>query len=98
MFWIILILFVGFGIGWLLQGKVKLPTGLITTISICLLLFALGLEIGSNKELLADLPKMGLTAAAVAVFGILGSALAVRAFSGLYRKLKERDLRKEGRQ
>lgn len=94
MFWIILILFAGFGAGCLLKGRVKLPTGTITTVSICLLLFALGLETGANRELLSNLPTMGAAALAVAVFGILGCGLAVKSFARLYFKLKERDLRK----
>ena len=69
----IIILVAGFLVGLLLQGRVKLPTGMITLISICLLLFILGLEIGSNKELLGNLPSMGLIALLVAVFTLLGS-------------------------
>lgn len=95
MFWIVLILFAGFGVGYLIKGRVKLPTGIITMVSICLLLFALGLEIGSDKELISNLPTMGLTALSVAVLGILGSCIAVVAFSGLYQRLKSRDLARE---
>ena len=69
----ILILVAGFLVGLLLQGRVKLPTGLITLISICLLLFILGLEIGSNKQLLGNLPSMGLIALLVAVATLLSS-------------------------
>lgn len=69
----IIILVAGFLAGLLLQGRVKLPTGMITLISICLLLFILGMEIGSNKELLGNLPSMGLIALLVAVFTLLGS-------------------------
>ena len=69
----IIILVAGFLAGLLLQGRVKLPTGMITLISICLLLFILGLEIGSNQELLGNLPSMGLIALLVAIFTLLGS-------------------------
>lgn len=86
MIWAVLLMFAGFGIGWLLKGRVKLPTGTITMISICLLLFALGLEIGSNRELLANLPTMGLTAFIVAVFGILGSCLVAKYVMRLFEK------------
>lgn len=69
------ILLAGFLVGLLLKGRVKLPTGVITMASICLLLFILGLETGSDRTLLANLPTMGLTAAIVAVFTILGSVV-----------------------
>ena len=69
----ILILVAGFLVGLLLQGRVKLPTGVITLISICLLLFILGLEIGSNKQLLGNLPSMGLIALLISVCTLLGS-------------------------
>ena len=68
-------LLAGFLLGLLLKGRVKLPTSAITLASICLLLFILGLEIGGNRELLANLPTMGLTALVVSVLAILGSVL-----------------------
>ena len=77
----ILILVAGFLVGLLLQGRVKLPTGLITLISICLLLFILGLEIGSNKQLLGNLPSMGLIALLVSVCTLLGSVLLTKFFT-----------------
>ena len=61
------ILLAGFLLGLFLKGRVKLPTSAITMASICLLLFILGLEIGGNNELLANLPTMGLTALIVSV-------------------------------
>ena len=75
------ILLAGFLIGLLLKGRVKLPTSAITLISICLLLFILGLEIGGNQELLANLPTMGLTALIVSVLAILGSVTLARLFT-----------------
>ena len=96
----IIILVAGFLVGLLLQGRVKLPTGMITLISICLLLFILGLEIGSNKELLGNLPSMGLIALLVAVFTLLGSITLTklltrhsgcRSRSGSGKKKEERE-------
>ena len=74
----IIILVAGFLAGLLLQGRVKLPTGMITLVSICLLLFILGLEIGSNKQLLTNLPEMGLIAVLIAVCTLLGSVSLTR--------------------
>ena len=75
------ILLAGFLVGLLLKGRVKLPTSVITLASICLLLFILGLEIGGNQELLANLPTMGLTALIVSVLAILGSVTLARLFT-----------------
>ena len=75
------ILLAGFLLGLLLKGRVKLPTSAITLASICLLLFILGLEIGGNRELLANLPTMGLTALVVSVLAILGSVVLARLFT-----------------
>ncbi|MBR4353017.1 MAG: lysine exporter LysO family protein [Bacteroidales bacterium] len=74
-------LLAGFLLGLLLKGRVKLPTSAITLASICLLLFILGLEIGGNRELLANLPTMGLTALVVSVLAILGSVFFARLFT-----------------
>lgn len=75
------ILMAGFLFGLWLKGRVKLPTSAITMASICLLLFILGLEIGGNRELLSNLPTMGLTALIVSVLAILGSVTLARLFT-----------------
>ena len=75
------ILLAGFLFGLWLKGRVKLPTSAITMASICLLLFILGLEIGGNRELLSNLPTMGLTALIVSVLAIQGSVTLARLFT-----------------
>ena len=75
------ILLAGFLFGLWLKGRVKFPTSAITMASICLLLFILGLEIGGNRELLSNLPTMGLTALIVSVLAILGSVTLARMFT-----------------
>ncbi len=75
------ILLAGFLFGLWLKGRVKLPTSAITMASICLLLFILGLEIGGNRELLSNLPTMGLTALIVSVLVVLGSVTLARLFT-----------------
>lgn len=90
MLWLILTLFIGFGLGLLLRDRTKLPTGTITMVSICLLLLVLGMEIGSNKELLSNLPTMGLTAVIISVGGILGSVVLAKILTGIIQKNKAR--------
>ncbi len=51
--------------------------------AIYLLLFLLGLSVGTNKEVIQNLGKIGYEAIAIAIASILGSVL----FSGLLFKL-----------
>lgn len=81
----------------LLRDKAKLPTGTITMISICLLLLVLGMEIGSNKELLSSLPTMGLTSVIVSVGGILGSVVLAKILTDIIRHKKARKTQEEAK-
>lgn len=45
----------------------------ITTWLIWLLLFMLGIEVGSNKQLISALPTLGVEAMVLSVFATLGS-------------------------
>lgn len=90
MLWLILTLFIGFGAGLLLRGRVKLPTGAITLVSVCLLLLFLGMEIGSNSELISNLPSMGLASVIVSLGGILGSVVLAKVLMVIIRRSKER--------
>lgn len=97
MLWLLLTLFIGFGVGMLLRDRAKLPTGTITMISICLLLLVLGMEIGSNKELLSSLPTMGLTSLIVSVGGILGSVVLAKILTDIIKRKKARKAQEEAR-
>ena len=76
MFTIISIMFVGIGIGYVLRNlqflqKIEKSTSL----TIFLLLFVLGISIGSNS-LIINLGRFGWQAAILATLSILGSMLA----------------------
>lgn len=47
----------------------------ITTWLIWLLLFMLGIEVGSNKQLISALPTLGVEAMVLSVFATLGSCI-----------------------
>ncbi len=47
----------------------------ITTASIYLLLFLMGISIGSNKEIVSNLSKLGTTALIITAFSLAGSIL-----------------------
>ena len=77
MFTIISIMFTGIGIGYLLRGlrflqKVEKSISL----TIFLLLFVLGLSIGSNSLIINNIGKFGWQAIVLATLSILGSLLA----------------------
>ena len=62
--------------GYLLRNKkIKFFQQLIITL-IWLLLFLLGLEIGSNKDVFSQFGKLGFEASLIATGGTLGSVLA----------------------
>lgn len=74
MFTIISIMFVGIGIGYVLRNlqflqKIEKSTSL----TIFLLLFVLGISIGSNSLIINNLGRFGWQAAILATLSILGS-------------------------
>ena len=77
MFSIISIMFLGIGIGYLLRNlKFLEKVEKSTSLTIFLLLFVLGLSIGSNTLIVNNLGKFGWQAIVLATSSILGSMLA----------------------
>ena len=59
----------------------------LTTWSIYLLLFLLGVSIGTNKEIISNLPTLGVTALTIAGFSLAGSILlSVVTYRVFFRK------------
>ena len=82
MFIVILFIFLGIAFGYILRtrlaskvGVIGALNGRITTWLIWLLLFMLGLEVGSNRELIAALPTLGVEAMVLSVSATLGSCV-----------------------
>ena len=82
MFIVILFIFLGIALGYTLRtrlaskvGVIGALNGRITTWLIWLLLFMLGLEGGSNRELIAALPTLGVEAMVLSVSATLGSCV-----------------------
>jgi uncharacterized membrane protein YbjE (DUF340 family) len=72
---IIILLAVGIAIGWLIRKKQKL-TGIIDRLlgwSVYLLLFLLGIGIGTNEEIIRDFSTLGLQAIGISLLAIAGS-------------------------
>lgn len=58
------------------RKRIVAGTGRLLMISIFVLLFILGVGIGSNKEIIGQIGSLGLTAAGLGIFAIAGSILA----------------------
>ncbi|MEG0517513.1 MAG: LysO family transporter [Bacteroidales bacterium] len=83
MFVVIGIMFFGVALGFLLKKMEwlqKISKGI--SVTIFLLLFLLGLSVGSNKEIVDNLATLGGQAFILAIMGSLGSAIAAW---GVYR-------------
>jgi uncharacterized membrane protein YbjE (DUF340 family) len=70
---VVLIMLCGIGVGYLMRRcHMKLWPWIITVL-IWLLLFLLGIEVGSDKHILQSLNKLGLEALVLSLAGIAGS-------------------------
>lgn len=84
MFIVILFIFLGIGIGYAVRTRstsaplisaVNKWSGKATTWLIWLLLFMLGLEVGSDKHIIASLPTLGVEALLLSVCATVGSCV-----------------------
>ena len=76
MFVVLGFMLAGIAVGFLVRRlKMRFIHGLILTL-IWLLLFLLGLEIGSNQSVVSQFPRLGLQAFLLATGGTVGSVLA----------------------
>lgn len=76
MFSVIIVMLAGMLIGYLARKWRMEQLGHVINVLIWALLFLLGVEVGSNGELMRSLPTLGLEAGALAAGGTLGSAVA----------------------
>ena len=72
---IVMIMLCGIGTGYLLRNKKMSFIGRIITALIWVLLFLLGIEVGSNPRIISGLQTLGLEAIVLTFGGSLGSAL-----------------------
>ena len=77
---IVLFFLAGIALGRLLRGRhgVIGLTDRLTMGSVYILLFVLGLSVGTNQEVLSHIGTLGVQAAILAVGAIAGSVLAVQ--------------------
>ena len=67
----------GMLVGYLLRDKKKINLDKTTLAIILMLIFSLGFTIGSDNDLLASMPRVGVSALAMAVSAIAFSVLFV---------------------
>ena len=67
----------GIFIGWLFQNKKKFLkiNSELTNWAIYLLLFLLGVSVGTNEKILNNFDKIGLQAISITIFAVIGSIM-----------------------
>lgn len=78
-------LVVGIAVGYFLRERKRLSFGRITSGIILVLIFSLGFSMGSNSELLAVMPHVGLTSMVLLALALFFSILFVKAFRKLVK-------------
>lgn len=87
MFTIIGLMLTGMLLGYLLRRRNLKKIHQIITVLIWLLLFILGIEVGSNEQIIKGLHTIGLEAVILTLGGTLGSVIAAWAlWKALYRR------------
>ena len=86
------LMFLGIAVGLLLRGRpLAAKLARCVTPAIMLLLFALGISVGSNTTLMANLPKLGGAAVVLTVSAIAGSIACVFCIRRFFRQPPEPD-------
>lgn len=87
MFTIIGLMLTGMLLGYLLRRRDLRKIHRIITVLIWLLLFILGIEVGSNEQIIKGLHTIGIEAVILTIGGTSGSVIAAWAlWKALYRK------------
>ena len=75
MFTVLLCMFAGIAVGWLLRNRDCGWASKTVTVLLWALLFLLGVEVGGDKKILSALPSPGLDALAIAVLPTVRTSL-----------------------
>ena len=93
MFIVIAMMFSGIAVGYLIRSRKINWISHIIMLFIWILLFVLGVEIGSDPAIIAALPTLGVEALFIATMAILGSAIAAML---LWKSVKGKGYNKGG--
>lgn len=92
MFIVIGLMLTGMLIGYLLRNKKFTWISKIITILIWLLLFLLGIDVGSNQAIINGLHTIGLEALIISIAAVLGSVIGARLlWQWIYREIKQKE-------
>lgn len=75
MFKVLALMILGIGVGYIFRKRNLSFISKLITVLIWILLFVLGLEVGSNPQIVSNLGKLGLDALIITVGALLGSII-----------------------
>lgn len=64
--------------------------GNTATLTVWLLIFVFGISLGSNKEIVSDFGRLGITAVIVALMGVVGSVIAAWGLKSIIAKNRKK--------
>ena len=75
---LVLALIAGIGLGYVLRGKKCVGLGKVVFGAIIILIFSMGFSIGSNNELLASMPAIGVNAVVIMALSVVFSIVFLK--------------------
>lgn len=75
MFKVLALMILGIGVGYIFRKRNLSFISRLITLLIWILLFVLGLEVGSNPQIVSNLGKLGLDALVITLGALLGSII-----------------------
>ncbi len=76
---LVLALIAGIGLGYVLREKKRVDLGKVVFGAIIILIFSMGFSIGSNNELLASMPAIGVNAVVIMALSVVFSIVFLKA-------------------
>jgi len=75
---LVLALIAGIGLGYVLREKKRVDLGKVVFGTIIILIFSMGFSIGSNNELLASMPAIGVNAVVIMALSVVFSIVFLK--------------------
>jgi len=75
---LVLALIAGIGLGYVLREKKRVDLGKVVFGAIIILIFSMGFSIGSNNELLASMPAIGVNAVVIMALSVVFSIVFLK--------------------
>ncbi len=88
MFKVLALMILGIGVGYLFRKRNLAFISRLITLLIWILLFVLGLEVGSNPQIVSNLGKLGLDALIITLGAVAGSIILAALLWKIVNKTK----------